>query len=147
MISDDVKQTKHYLDALERGRAGEQYIFEDLVKGLLETPLVVRLTAQDNHMVPFDIEILDGPKIIVGIENKDLSATSDGSRIRKVSKRLKLQYAKDHNISGILTTVTRRDIGTIGWKEGLVNGHPTVFNYNRDSLYAWIKSVWQETPT
>lgn len=126
----DYRQTMGYLDALDRGRAGERYLYDELLKRLVGTGLGVRLATEDNHKVPFDLEVLDGDRIIVGIENKDLSGADRGTEITKVAKRRKLQYAAEHGIPTILTTVTRRKIERIGWKEGLVNGYPTVFDYD-----------------
>jgi hypothetical protein len=143
----DYRQTTSYLDALERGRAGERYLYEELSKRLEGTGLGVRLATEDNHEVPFDLEVLEDGRIIVGIENKDLSGADRGTEITKVAKRRKLQYAMEHRIPVIMTTVTRRKIEAIGWKEGLVNGHPTVFDYDVGRLVDRILSARQGTPT
>jgi len=146
-MNESYKQTRAYLDALERGRAGERYLHEELSKRLEGTGLVVQLATEDNHKVPFDLEVLEDDRIIVGIENKDLTGGDRGTEITKVAKQRKLQYAKEHNIPVVLTTVTRRKIEAIGWKEGLVNGHPTVFDYDVTRLVSRILSARQGTPT
>lgn len=142
------KQTRAYLDALDRGRAGERCLYDDLSasKEIQEAGLIIRLATEDNHEVPFDVEVLDAEgNILVGIENKDLSATSEGTHIRKISKRRKELYAKEHSIPVILTTVTRRNIESIGWKDGLVNGHTMVFNYDKQTLYDRILQARRPT--
>jgi len=147
MISDQARQSRRYIEALDRGRLGEQFLYDELSKRLEGTGLTVRLSTEHDHKVPFDLEVLQDETVLAGIENKDLSGDNRGTEITKSAKRRKLQYAAEHSIPVIVTTVTRRKIEAIGWKEGLVNGHPTVFDYDLGSLVGRILSARQGTPT
>ena len=147
MTSDEVLQSRHYLEMQGRGRMGEDYAYGEISSRLVGTGLTVRLATEDHYKAPFDIEILKGDKVLVGIENKDLVSTSKGTQIRGCQKHRKLRYAREHGIRLILTTVTRRDIHAIGFKEGLVNGHPLVFDYNLDRLVGRILTVSMEDRT
>ena len=144
MISDEVRQSQRYRETLGRGRMGEQFIYEELSRRLEGSGLAVRLATEDDHRVPFDLEVLEGDRILVGIENKDLASTTQGTWIKKVSKRSKLFYAEENHISLILTTVTRRDIKAIGFREGLVNGHPIMFDYSPERLVKRILAARTE---
>jgi len=141
MISEGLRQSQGYLHALERGRAGERHLYDELSRRLEGTGLVVRLATEDNHEVPFDLEVVQGDKILVGIENKDLAPSSQGTWIRKRSKDLKREYAAQQSIRLVLTTVTKRDEGVIGFREGLVNGSKKIFDYDIEHLISRILGV------
>lgn len=134
MISDELRRSQRYTETLGRGRMGEQFLYEELLKRLDGTGLAVRLATEDDHRVPFDLEVLDGDRILVGIENKDLASTTQGTWIKKRSKDLKLKYAAQQRIRLIFTTITLKAQGQIGWHEGLVNGSKAIFEYDLDRL-------------
>jgi len=131
-------------EAVQRGKDGEQFLYEELSRRLEGTGLTVRLAAEENHNVPFDLEILEGDRILVGIENKDLAPTTQGTWIKKAPKRSKTSYAEKNHIRLTLTTVTRRDIKAIGFKEGLVNGHSLIFDYSSEHLVKRILAARRE---
>ncbi len=130
----------------DRGRAGEEYLLSELEGRLQPFGLVVRRTAIDNERAPFDLEVLDGHEVLVGIENKDLAPATQGTWIKRSRKKRKLAYAQDHSIRLVLTTVTLRDAGRIGFKEGIVNGAPVLFDYDVDRLIERIVAT-KEGPT
>jgi hypothetical protein len=147
MISEELRQSQRYLVTLGRGRMGEQFLYEELSKRLEGSGLAVRIATEDDHRVPFDLEVLDEDRILVGIENKDLAPTTQGTWIKKDSKRSKTIYAEENHIRLILTTVTRRDIKAIGFREGLINGHSLTFDYSPKRLVKRILAARREDST
>lgn len=145
MISDELRRSQRYTETLGRGRMGEQFLYEELLKRLDGTGLAVRLATEDDHRVPFDLEVLDGDRILVGIENKDLASTTQGTWIKKRSKDLKLKYAAQQRIRLIFTTITLKAQGQIGWHEGLVNGSKAIFEYDLDRLVDRIVATKEST--
>jgi hypothetical protein len=145
MISDELRRSQRYIETLGRGRMGEQFLYDELSKRLDGTGLAVRLATEDDHRVPFDLEVLDGNRILVGIENKDLASTTQGTWIKKRSKDLKLEYAARQRIKLIVTTITLKAQGQIGWREGLVNGSKAIFEYDVDRLIKRIVATKEST--
>lgn len=128
-------------DALERGRAGERYLKEILETELSGRGLTVSMPTEEDHRVPFDLETLDGDRILVGIENKDLGPSSKGTWQYKTAIRRKLRYAHEHSIPKILTTVTMREAGRIGFCRGLANSHVIRFDFELSHLLQEIKEA------
>lgn len=129
-VDECIRQSRRYQETLGRGIKGEQYLFERLSAGLAGSGLEVRLVATEADHTPFDLEVLDGDRILVGIENKDLRPSTQGTWIKGSAKRRKLEYAAEHRVGLVLTTVTIREAEQVGFHEGLVNGHPTRFDYD-----------------
>lgn len=124
-----------YFSACEdRGRAGEEYLLSELGQRLSPYGLDVVHVTVDNKNAPFDFEVFDGDTPIVGIENKDLSPTTQGTWIKRSRKKRKIEYALKMGIRLVLTTITMRDTGRIGFKEGIVNGVPQIYDYDVDHL-------------
>ena len=130
MNKEDLRRFHRYLETEARGQAGQQCMQELLSRELEGTGLVVKLRADEIHDAPFDLEVLDGERILVGIENKDLAETTKGTWVKGPSKKRKLIYARQHSIRLLLTTVTMRDTGRVGFKEGIVNGSHVLFDYD-----------------
>lgn len=145
MISDELRRSQRYIETLGRGRIGEKFLYDELSKRLDGTGLAVRLATEDDHRVPFDLEVLDGDRILVGIENKDLASTTQGTWIKKRSKDLKLKYAAQQHIRLIFTTITLKAQGQIGWHEGLVNGSKAIFEYDLERLIKRIVATKEST--
>lgn len=124
-----------YFSVCERsGRLGEEYLLAELESRLSGSGLLVKLKSDENKNAPFDLEIFEGDRVLVGIENKDLGPATQGTWIKRTRKKRKLAYARQCGIRLILTTITRRDAGQIGFKEGIVNGSPVVFDYDLGRL-------------
>lgn len=141
MTTDEQRHSYRYLETLSRGREGERYLFAELSRMLVGTNLTINLATEDDHRVPFDLEILYGEKVLVGIENKDLSTTSLGTWIKGEAKRRKLAYAREQGIKVMLTTVTIRDTGRIGFCRGLANSHVMKFDFDRNHLLQEIREA------
>lgn len=141
MINEQVRQSQRYQETLGRGRMGEDFLMSVLSERLEGSGLSVRLATEHNHKEPFDIEILDQDRVLVGIENKDLSPKTQGTWIKNPAKRRKLKYAEEHGFKLVLTTVTIRETEDIWFREGLVNGVPRIFDYNVEHLVDKIIDV------
>ncbi len=128
-------------EASERGRAGELYIKQFLEEELSETGLTVVIRTEGDPNAPFDIEVRKGDEIRVGIENKDLSTTTQGTWIKGLAMRRKLVYAREHHIPKVLTTATMRDAGRIGFCRGLANSHVMRYDFDRDHLLQEIREA------
>jgi hypothetical protein len=125
----------------ERGRSGEEYLLSELSQRLQPFGLVVRHTAADDKSAPFDLEVLDGPEVLVGIENKDLTPLSKGTWIKKSAKRRKQEHAKVNGIPKLLTTVTLRDAGQIGFRRGIENKPVASYDFSFEHLIEEILSA------
>jgi hypothetical protein len=137
----DLERYPAYVRAVERGRLGEDFLLEKLSPRLEGTGLTARLTREDDHRCPFDIEVVDEHgKVVTVIENKDLraSATYRCTRIEKSAKDRKTAYVHESGDPQVFTTITERDTGQVSFREGLVNGVPGIFNHDLDSMVGMI---------
>ena len=141
MTSDAIRQSRRYLETEARGQLGQQYLYDFLSKNLEGMGLTVKQTSKESHCAPFDLLVLKGKRILVGIENKDLSVTTLGTWIKGRAKERKLAYAQEQGIEHTLTTVTMRDAGRIGFCRGLANSHVMRYDFDRDHLLQEIREA------
>ena len=141
MISEKVRQSRRFLETEGRGQLGQEYLYDFLSESLEGTGLVVKQMSEESHCAPFDLLILKGKRVLVGIENKDLSVTTLGTWIKGRAKERKLAYAQEQGIEHTLTTVTIRDAGRIGFCRGLANSHVMRYDFDRDHLLQEIREA------
>jgi hypothetical protein len=129
----------------EVGYLGEVYLADYLREELEPKGLTVLQVTEDHHKAPFDIEVLEGSQIIVGIENKDITGQPQGVWQKRKALRRKKAYAQKHRVRKVLTTVTDRDRELIGYSEGLVSQRVSDFDFWKPALLETIEAarVWK----
>jgi hypothetical protein len=123
-----------YRECHERGREGENFLaykLEELLKG---TGLAIRVATDQDPKAPFDLEVLDGERILVGIENKDLGPSTRGTWIKSSAKRRKHEHARVNHIPRMLTTVTLRDAGQVGFRRGIEEKPVASYDFSLEHL-------------
>jgi len=105
------------------------------------TGLKVLHASNDDYNAPFDIEVIEGSAILVGIENKDITGQPQGVWQKKNALRRKKRYAEANQIRKVLTTVTDRDRDLVGFCEGLVSRQITDFDFRKEELIKEILSA------
>lgn len=123
-----------FRECSDRGREGENFTAYELEEILVGTGLTVRVMTNEDPTAPFDIEIWDGDKPRVGIENKDLAPWNIGTWNHKAAIKRKKDYAAEHGIRKTLTTVSIRERNMIGFRVGIANSHVSTFNFDRGQL-------------
>jgi hypothetical protein len=127
-----------------RGTAGEHFLATKLEAALEGTGLTIRIASDDYKQAPIDLEVLDGNRIIVGIENKDLGPSTQGTWIKGPAKRRKQAHARVNGIPKLLTTVTLRDTEQIGFRRGIENKPVASYDFSLEHLVQEIVSTRRE---
>lgn len=128
-----------------RGSAGEHFLATKLEAALAGTGLRTRITSDEDKNAPFDLEVLDGDnRILVGIENKDLGPSTQGTWIKRNAKRRKQEHARVNRIPKLLTTVTLRDAEQIGFRRGIENKPVGSYDFSLEHLVQEIVSTKRE---
>lgn len=130
-----------YQECVDNGREGELFALNYLDRALDGSGLTVRDANLYDHHAPFDIEVLDGDKVIVAIDNKDASKGLNGIWQKGPAIKRKLRYAKKLRTKTVLTTITIRDKDLLGFSEGLVSQRIIDFNFWREDLLKEILSA------
>lgn len=130
-----------YQECVDNGRDGEEFAVSFLEDGLQGTGLQVRWSRLYDYNSPFDIEVLEGSQVLVGIENKDATKGAAGIWQKRPAIRRKKRYAELAGIKKILTTVTLRDKQLIGFDLGLRSQRITDFDFRKEELIKEILST------
>ena len=131
------------LDCETRGKDGERFLASRLQAALEGTGLRILIRSDEEKQAPFDLEVLDGDRILVGIENKDLHL-SKSTRIEGIAIRRKEDHAKAFRIPKLLTTVTLRDVEQIGFRRGIENKPVSSYDFSLEHLVQEILAARTE---
>lgn len=127
-----------------RGTAGEHFLATKLEAALKGTGLTIRVASDDDKQAPLDIEVLDGDRILIGIENKDLGPTTQGTWIKANAIRRKHEHARVNGIPKLFTTVTLRDAEQIGFRHGIENKPVASYDFSLQHLVDEILAARKE---